>query len=90
MKADLDMGKIRSFEDIAFKFFNFLLSKTTDNPKLFFKIWDMFPKLADRFDRETEEELKDVELPHYTEEEMREQWEKLCDRIRARYGQDAI
>ncbi len=49
-----------------------------------------YPELVDEYVRKTEEEIKDIELPEETAEEKQAQWERLCVKIRAEHGKNAI
>lgn len=61
-----------------------------ENIKAFNFLCDRYPELMSAYVAKIEEEIKDVELPEETEEEKRASWERLCARIRAEYGENAI
>ena len=62
----------------------------SDTDALFFRMLDEYKEFANVYADKIIEEVKDVELPEWTEEEKAIQKEKLYARIRAKYGEDAI
>ena len=43
-----------------------------------------------KLEKELDEKYPDTELPEETPEERQAAWERLCARIRAEFGEDAI
>lgn len=76
------------------KLYEFALSYAVrkDNIKLFNQICDKFPRLQKAYDEKIHREYADCFLPPTEEEkrEIEESYKKLCERIRAEYGEDAI
>lgn len=51
-----------------------------------------YPKFAEEYARKIEEEVEasDIEVPESTPEELQASWQRFCEIVRARYGEDAI
>ncbi len=62
----------------------------SDVDPLFFRLMKEYEEFASVYADRIYEEVKDVEIPEWTEEEKEIQKEKLYARIRAKYGEDAI
>lgn len=45
---------------------------------------------GDKIEKELREKYGDMELPEQTPEEQQAAWERLCAKIREKYGEDAI
>ena len=62
--------------------------------KLFYRLLRDYPDLTDvygqKLEKELDEKYPDTELPEETPEERQAAWERLCARIRAEFGEDAI
>lgn len=62
--------------------------------KIFYRLLRDYPDLTDVYGQKLEKELNekypDTELPEETPEERQAAWERLCARIRAEFGADAI
>lgn len=61
-----------------------------DVDNLFFRMVEDYPEFSDVYVARIEKEIEGVELPEMTEEEKQLSYEKLCERIRAKFGPDAI
>lgn len=60
-----------------------------EDVQIFNYLCDRYPELMDNYVRKIEEEAEKVDI-EWTEEDERRNWEKLCKKIRARFGEDAI
>ena len=62
--------------------------------KIFYRLLKDYPDLTDvygqKLEKELDEKYPDTELPEETPEERQAAWERLCARIRAEFGEDAI
>ena len=56
----------------------------------FFKLHDTYPEYAERYKEEIENEISCVTFPKMTAEEEQRMKEKLYERIRELYGDDAV
>ena len=62
----------------------------SDVEPLFLRLMKEYEEFSNVYADRIIEEVKDVEIPEWTEEEKAIQKEKLYARIRAKYGEDAI
>lgn len=58
--------------------------------KLFYDLLSEYPEFLEEYAKEIEEQIEDVELPERTPEQEAESWNRLCERIRKEFGDDAI
>jgi hypothetical protein len=67
----------------------------SDVDATFFSLLKEYPDFmvdyADRLEKKINEEYPDLQgMPEWTPEERAAMWQKLCERIREKYGEDAI
>lgn len=61
-----------------------------ENIEAFNFLCNKYPELMNAYVEKIEKELEDSNMPEITDEELKASWEKLCARIRAEYGENAI
>lgn len=66
----------------------------SSSDKIFYRLLRDYPDLTDvygqKLEKELDEKYPDTELPEETPEERQAAWERLCARIMAEFGEDAI
>lgn len=66
----------------------------TDTDRLFYSLIIEYPDLTEIYGEKIEQQLNekyaDIELPEETPEEKEAAWERLCARIREKYGVESI
>lgn len=66
----------------------------TDTDKLFYRLLIEYPDLTEVYGKKIEQEINekyaDIDFPEETPEEKEAAWERLCVRIKEKYGEDAI
>lgn len=58
--------------------------------ELFYRLLEEYPEFVTEYAKRIEEEIQDVELPERTPEQEAASWERLCEKIRELYGENAI
>ena len=87
-----ELAAIDKQKPMTMEIFSSCLAKCTEHGlyKLFERLLDEYPELSDKYVKAIEDDIKDVILPERTPEEEEESWNRLCKRIRKKYGNDSI
>lgn len=80
--------KIPMTQELFEYLFDFYLDM--DDQRIVMKFMGKYPQFVDAYVKRVEEELSKTEPPGETPEQAEARWQKLCARIRARHGEDAI
>lgn len=77
---------------MTYEKFDELISQAAAENKydLFFWICHKYPEMCEEFDRRVEEECKDLVETEETKAETQASWERLCEKLREKYGEDFI
>ena len=74
--------------------YNSILDRCTeigpDADNLFYRMLTEYPALLEVYAERIEKDLEDFEMPELSDFDTQLSYEKLCERIRAEYGPDAI
>lgn len=87
VKAAID-HKIPMTQELFEYCFDFYLDM--DDQRKVMKFMSKYPQFADTYVKRVEEEISKTKLPEETPEQAEARWQKLCARIRAKSGGDAI
>ena len=61
-----------------------------DEPERRAALMNEYPEFLKAYVNQIEEEISHTEIPEETPEQAEARWQSLCDKIRARHGEDAI
>ena len=93
---DLTNEQMENLKSFLLETFAFTDEQTAamDADKTFYRLLKEYPDFTDiygqKLEKEVNERCPDTELPDETPEERQASWERLCAKIRAEFGEDAI
>ena len=88
--SDDELSAIDKQKPMTMELFSSCMAKCTGHGlyKLFERLLDEYPELSNKYVKAIDEDIKDVVLRERTPEEEEESWDRLCERIKNKYGDD--